>query len=140
MKNFLAVIAVLFCVHTSFGAFTVTEPVNKPVTETKAQKEKAMMEMVSKMSVKDYEMLTGKKMNFAERLVFKITKKRFAKKLAMAEGGSSGFNIGGFALGLLLGLIGVLIAYIFIKDANLIKWAWIGVGVLVVILLLGLAL
>ena len=140
MKKILVVIAVMFSVNISFGAFTVPEPVSKPVAETKAQTERAMMEMVSKMSVKDYEMLTGKKMNFADRLVFKITKKRFEKKLAMAEATSEGFNIGGFALGFLLGLIGVLIAYIFIKDSNLIKWAWIGLGVVVVITLLALAL
>lgn len=140
MKKILTIIAVLFCVNISFGAFTVTEPASKPAVETKAQKERATMEMVSKMSVKDYEVLTGKKMNFAERFVFKITKKRFEKKLARAEGTSEGFSIGGFALGFLLGLIGVLIAYIFIKDSNLIKWAWIGLGVVVVLALLAIAL
>lgn len=136
MKKILVVIAVLFSINISFAAFTVSEPIEKPAAETKAQKERAVMEMVVKMSVKDYEVLTGKKMNFAERLSFKITKKRFEKKLAMAEGTSSGFNIGGFALGFFLGLIGVLIAYVFIKDANLIKWSWIGAGALVVVLLL----
>lgn len=58
----------------------------------------------------------------------------------MAEGTSSGFNIGGFALGFFLGLIGVLIAYVFIKDANLIKWSWIGLGAVLVIILLAAAL
>jgi len=133
MKKILVVLAVLFTVNTCFGSFIVTEPAKKPAVETKAQREKAVMEMVSKMSVKDYEVLTGKKMNFAERFAFKITKKRFEKKLAMAEDLSSGFNIGGFALGFFLGLIGVLIAYIFIKDANLRKWSWIGLGVVVAI-------
>lgn len=136
MKKILVVVAVLFTVNISFGSFTLPIPAEKPAVETKAQKERAVMEMVSKMSVKDYEVLTGKKMNFLERFSFKITKKRFEKKLAMVEGTSSGFNIGGFALGFFLGLIGVLIAYIFIKDANLIKWSWIGVGVIVAIAIL----
>ncbi|MEJ7680816.1 MAG: hypothetical protein WKG06_23780 [Segetibacter sp.] len=99
-----------------------------------------MMEMVTKMSVKDYEVLTGKKMNFVERLSFKITKKRFEKKLAMAEGTSAGFNIGGFALGFLLSLLGVLIAYLVSKDTNLRKWAWIGFGASVVLYILLAAL
>ncbi len=140
MKKVLVVIAILFSVNISFAAFTVTQSVEKTAVETKAEKEKAVMKMVAKMSAKDYEVLTGKKMNFVERLAFKITKKRFEKKLAMAEGSSSGFNIGGFALGFFLGLIGVLIAYIFIKDPNLIKWSWIGLGTVLVIILLATAL
>ena len=48
---------------------------------------------------------------------------------------TSNFNIAGFVLGLLLNIIGVLIAYL-IGDRNLIKWAWIGFAVWIVILLL----
>lgn len=140
MKKILVVIAVLFSVNISFAAFTVLQPVANPAVETKAQKERAIMEMVTKMSVKDYEVLTGKKMNFIQRLGFKVTKKRFEKKLAMAEGITSGFNIGGFALGFFLGLIGVLIAYIASKDNNLRKWSWIGLGAVLVIVLLATAL
>lgn len=135
MKKILVVIAVLFSVNISFAAFTVLQPVANHVVETKAQRERATMEMVTKMSVKDYEVLTGKKMNFAQRLGFKITKKRFEKKLAMAESITDGFNIGGFALGFFLGLIGVLIAYIASKDKNLRKWSWIGLGAILVIVL-----
>lgn len=136
MKKFLVVVTILCSVNISFAAFTVTAPAEKQVVETKEQKEKALMEMVVKMSVKDYEVLTGKKMNFAERLGFKITKKRFEKKLAMAESLSSGFNIGGFLLGFFLGLIGVLIAYLVSKDSNLRKWSWIGLGAAAVIYLI----
>lgn len=141
MNKMLVVIAVLFSVNMSFAAFTVTAPAEKPAMETKAEKEKAVMEMVVRMSVKDYEALTGTKMNFAQRLAYKITKKRFAKKLEMAAGeSSSGFNTGGFALGFFLGLIGVLIAYVFFKDKNLRKWSWIGLGAAPVIVLLAILL
>ena len=58
----------------------------------------------------------------------------------MADG-TTGFHSGGFFLGLLVGLIGVIIAYI-IKDEkkkNRVKWAWIGWGVWVVIALILIA-
>jgi hypothetical protein len=55
------------------------------------------------------------------------------KKLRKAFSGdiTEGFHLGGFALGLFLFLIGVLIAYL-IKDGNhevRVKWAWIGAAV-----------
>ena len=52
---------------------------------------------------------------------------------------TSDFNIGGFVLGLLLSVIGVLIAYL-IGDTNVIKWAWIGFAVFLVIFLLAVLL
>ena len=55
--------------------------------------------------------------------------------------GRSGFNPGGFALGFFAGLIGVLIAYL-IKDdhkKNRTKWAWLGLGIAVVLTALAYA-
>jgi hypothetical protein len=98
---------------------------------------------LSLISVKDFQNLTGKKMNLVDRLSFKIAQKKlrgsintdgsFNKKKvekffnSAAEGGS-GFHLGGFILGLLLGLIGVLIAYLIKDDKKKarVKWAWIG--------------
>lgn len=51
---------------------------------------------------------------------------------------STGFHFGGFALGFFVGLIGVLIAYLIrgdeAVDRNRRKWAWIGFGVYVLLL------
>ncbi len=161
MKKFPILLALLLSLNVSNASFVLSKEkaltaqneksapglAEKNITNeaenggTKALQQRALMEKVVKMSVKDYEALSGKKMNFTERLAFKITKKRFQKKLEMADGSSSsGFNIGGFALGFFLGLIGVLIAYLFIKDDNLRKWAWIGVGTIVAIALLAAVL
>ena len=107
---------------------------------------------LSRMSVKDVELVSGRKMKFADRLTFRaaqhklrqqisrdgtIDSKKFIKKLNKAENGS-GFNLGGFALGFLLGLIGVLIAYLIKGDdqAARRKWAWIGFAIWVVIWLI----
>jgi hypothetical protein len=140
MKKILFVFVLFLTVNFSFAAFTVSKPVENPPELTKAEADRAMMEMVVKMSVKDYETLTGKKMSFTERLAFKVTKKRFEKQLLRAADVTAGFNIGGFALGLLLGVIGVILAHIFSKDTNLRKWSWIGLGVWVAIVLIAVVL
>jgi len=111
---------------------------------------------LSRMKVKDVENFTGKKMSFADRLAFKaaqrqlrknispdgtIDSKRLAKEMkkeAKKADGTTGFHLGGFALGFLLSLIGVLIAYLMNDDnkANRIKWSWIGAAVGLVFYLL----
>ena len=98
------------------------------------------------ISVKDFEELTHRKMKIWDKIQFKIGQKKLRNKIeadgtikspavekyakAMAADGDSGFHVGGFALGFLLGLIGVLIAYLINDDKkrNRIKWAWIGLG------------
>lgn len=134
MRKILVAIALMMTLNVSFAAFVVTKPAEKPVVETKEDRDRAMMEMVVKMSVKDYEKLRGKKMNFAEKFAFKMTKKRFEKQLKADD--STGFHVGAFILGFFVGIIGVLIAYLVSKDPNFRKWTWIGFGVGVVAYLL----
>lgn len=101
---------------------------------------------LSVIKVKDYERLSGKHLNFFERMTFRAGQKKlrnsFAadgtvtnKKLlkAMSNGDpSSGFNLGWLLLGFFLGLIGVLLSYILNGDEDVKrgrhKWAWIGFG------------
>ena len=78
------------------------------------------------MKVGDYEKMTGQKMGFFHRLEFKLAQKKLRssinedgtvnnkrlEKMARDIDGDTGFHLGGFVLGLLLGLIGVLIAYL----------------------------
>jgi len=98
---------------------------------------------LSRMSVKEFQAYTGKKMSFGNRLMFKAARaqlkkdinpdgtlntKKMAKLLTKGTDVTAGFHLGGFLLGLLLSLIGVLIAYL-IKDdlkPSRVKWAWIG--------------
>ena len=102
---------------------------------------------LSRISIKEVETLRGEKMKAFDRISFKAAQRqlkktinpdgtlsnKFVKKFQKAEG--TGFNLGGFALGFLLGLIGVLIAYLIKGDErkNRIKWAWIGFAVAVVL-------
>ena len=112
------------------------------------------LQELSTMKVGDYEKMTGQKMGFFHRLEFKLAQKKLRssinedgtvnnkrlEKMARDIDGDTGFHLGGFVLGLLLGLIGVLIAYLIRdeKHSNRVKWAWIGWGVWVVILILSL--
>lgn len=99
----------------------------------------------------DLEKLTGRKMNGGESYAFKVSQRKLKtginadgvvtnKKLSKAffAGNETGFHLGGFALGFLLGLIGVLIAYIINDEIkqNRRKWAWIGLGVVLVLSLI----
>lgn len=107
---------------------------------------------LSMMRIKEVEQVSGRKMTFGDRMTFKaaqrqlkknisadgtINSKSFAKKVKKVNG-ESGFHIGGFALGFLLGLIGVLIAYLINDDkkSTRVKWAWIGLGVVVLLAIL----
>jgi len=101
---------------------------------------------LSRISVKDYEALTGKKMKFINKVNFKIcqrqlktsinpdgtfSKKKMEKYFTKAGSGIGGLSLGGLALGLFLSLIGVLIAYLISGDnkKNRITWAWIGAAI-----------
>ncbi len=108
---------------------------------------------LSTISKVNLEKITGKTMSGAESFAFKSAQRKMnrginsegvvtSKKMKkMFYAGETGFHFGGFALGLFVGLTGVLIAYL-IKDdfkRNRVKWAWIGFGVGLVLAILLLA-
>ncbi|MFN2439785.1 MAG: hypothetical protein ABR503_11345, partial [Chitinophagaceae bacterium] len=131
--------------------FSATPTVEKPVLNAKNVKLRvgntgktiSLMEL-STINIKEFETLTNKKMKALDRVGFKLGQKKLRNKLEadgtikskaitkyaskMAQDGETGFHIGGFALGFLLGLIGVLIAYLINDDkkSNRVKWSWIG--------------
>jgi hypothetical protein len=156
MKQVILFLLFCFSLHTFSLNAAVAPTVGDPLAKEKAYQQKlAMLKKVASMNVKEFETFTGKHMNAVDRLLFKmgqrklrnsideqgnVSNKRLEKYLKKSsDNGSSGFHLGGFALGFLLGLIGVLIAYVAFKDdnkQNRIKWSWIGVGALIVLSLL----
>jgi hypothetical protein len=161
MKKILFLSAAMFLLASSFAS---TDVVVKP-SVVKASEifipigntgQKISLLDLSRMSIKDVQQFTGKKMKLADRMMFKaaqrqlkkninpdgtLDKNRIAKNLKKASDGTTGFHIGGFALGFLLGLIGVLIAYLINDDkkSNRVKWAWIGLAIWVVIVIIAVA-
>lgn len=104
---------------------------------------------LSRISISGVQAYTGRKMKFADRVIFRMAQKKLSQsidadgtindrklqKFMSKKDGTTGFHFGGFALGFFLGLIGVLIAYL-IKDdkkKNRVKWAWIGLAVIFVL-------
>ncbi len=159
MKKVLFFLAAVCLVLSSFAASLLTSPSPKKATEImipvgSSGKQISLMEL-SEIKIKDFEALTGRKMKLIDKVGFQLAQRdlrksinedgtinnkkleKFTKKVA----GDGGFHLGGFALGFLIGLIGVLIAYL-IKDEkkpNRVKWAWIGLaGVVVLYLILAL--
>lgn len=155
MKKVLTLLTAFCLLATTFASVSVTAPPKKaseifiPIGKTGQQ---ISLLDLSQISVKDYQQVTGKQMKLSEKVSFKlaqrelrqsinsdgtINNKKLEKALKKADG-TSGFHIGGFALGFLLGLIGVLIAYLINDDkkSQRTKYAWIGLGAAIVLYIL----
>ena len=101
----------------------------------------SLMEL-SQISVRDFEKLTGNKMKLGEKVKFKLgqrelrkninedgsfNSKKFENYFTVRGAARASIDLGGFALGLVLSLVGVLIAYVLAGDnKQFIKWTWIG--------------
>jgi hypothetical protein len=163
MKKFLGLLIALSLFATSFAKTNIVAP-KKPAKLNASQVlipigkngETISLLDLSRMKVKELEAMTGAKMKLADKLGFSIAQKQLRNsinsdgtinnkklsKIAAKADAGSGFHLGGFALGFLLGLIGVLIAYL-IKDdkkAARVKWAWLGLAAWLVIVLIAVIL
>jgi len=155
MRKFLFLGTALLFFSATFATTNVELPVLKadqvfiPIGKTG---QKISWAQLATISMTDLQALTGKKMNFIQRMNFRmaqskirksiatdgtIKSKKILKMVSKAKGGSgeTGFHLGGFALGFFLGIIGIVIAYVINDDykRNRVKWAWIGWGKLVVL-------
>ena len=138
------------------NAFIVTAPVKASDVKIPIGKtgKTISLQELSTISEKQFEIIAGKKLGFADKLMFKAAQRKI-KNSINSDGTINNkkiekfyrrnhdkpehyFNLGGFALGLFLLAIGVLIAYL-IKDdkqRSRITLAWIGFGVFAFIYLL----
>src|SRR5262245_18024140 len=128
MRKLLFLGTALLMFSATFAISNVTAPVLKadqlffPVGKSV---QKISYAQLATISMADLQALTGKKMNFIQRMNFKMAQKKMRKSIAVdgtiknkriakfftkkGSAGESGFHLGGFALGFLLWGIGVLI-------------------------------
>ena len=146
---FLAISLIAPAIASSILNPTSSNPTPVKASEIKIPIAKGKMISVLDLAyikVADYEKVTGKKMTFAKKIQFKLAQRKLRKSIN-ADGtfnnkklqkafqdemsGTTGFHLGGFALGFFLFVIGVLIAYLIDdeKKANRVKWSWIGAAV-----------
>jgi hypothetical protein len=159
MKKLVLLFFVFAFSLSSFSAPLLITPAKKPTISARdvlipigTSDKKISLYDLSTISTKDFQTITGKKMKLVEKVSFMIAQKKLRNSIN--EDGTfnqkriqkfffdceSGFHLGGFALGFLLGIIGVLIAYL-IKDEckpNRVKWAWIAFAIQAVIGLISL--
>ena len=157
MKKLLLCILCIGIYTISSGAFIVeiksTAGANEILPTFEKIKKQISLKERSGISLKGFETFDTRKMNFFERIVFKVMPMKLRKSIAgngdikkeklrklftrLDKGETSRFHLGGFILGLILGPVGVLISY-FIKDDHKrkrIKWAWIGFAAWVAIII-----
>jgi hypothetical protein len=149
----LLVLSLLFVFENNYAAVAPSSAI-LPASNSSSVKpgnpfKNFTVEQFLQLTPKKYKEITGKRMSLTQKLSLKYAQhkvKKMMKKgktIDMAaftkELDTSDFNIGGFVLGLLLGPIGILIAYL-IDDPLVIKWAWIGGIIWLGIVLLSLLL
>lgn len=131
-------------------SYALIAPSSTPAPSTEnATLSKMSVDDFLKLSPKKYRELTGEKLSLTQKLSLKLAQKELKKAIktkAFVDESikstaidTSDFNLGGFILGLLLSVVGVLIAYL-INDSTVIKWAWIGFGISAIIWLLAIIL
>jgi hypothetical protein len=148
--SMLAFALMIFSIHVTASSLPVPglEPVKKESTAVSPLANMSVNDFLA-LTPKKYKELTGEKLSITQKISLKLAQKKIKKAIKNNESidpsvkadavDTSDFNIGGFVLGLLLSVIGVLIAYL-IGDTSVIKWAWIGFGVFLVIFLLAVLL
>ena len=158
MKKILLTVAVFAMLLPAFAVTPVdpVAPVALKATAIRIPVGKAgqtvTLDELAHMKAREYGQLIGHKMNLFDRIGFSIAQRQLRnsintdgtvnrkalEKLAHMRDGETGFHLGGFALGFFLGLIGILIAYLINdeKKTNRVRWAWIGLGIWVLIVLI----
>jgi hypothetical protein len=116
---------------STFPILHKIELVEHPVQSTNIQFRIDQMKLFISLTPEKYGELRGKKLNFPEKLSFKVSHRRMKKMLKHYEYGDEPTTlqkISWLCQGLLLGPIALIVGYLFLKDEEreLIKWIWFG--------------
>ena len=147
MKKIFTSVLFLFFITQSFASVVASKDVGLNASDIflpigNSGKQISLAEL-SVISVKQYQLIAGKKLKLSEKIAFKISQKKLRNMISEDGTVSSKkfehaskkgffdaheFNIGGFLLGFFLSLTGVLISYFINDDAkeDRVYWAWRG--------------
>jgi len=124
---------------------TFIPPETESVTDAGLSKEAliqiAQLKQFSGMTLKQYEIARGRKLNFMERFAFHAAQRR-AKHLLKKHTYGDDFTflqkLSWFLKGFVLGPITLLLGYLLLQDEEreLIKWIWYGFAALIVTVLI----
>ncbi len=156
MKKMIVLIGLI-----AFSSSAYSRPTMSPATKDRLRADQVYLPVgssgqlislmdLSRISLKDFESLSGKKMKFLDKVNFKLgqrglkrsinpdgtfNKRSIEKYLTRPAGPGGGFSLVGLLLGLFLSLIGVLIAYVIAgaDKRSRVTWAWIGAAISFVI-------
>lgn len=120
--------------------FSVIKPVPSNETPTATIFKLVKVSEFVNLSVQEYSELTGKKLNFLQKLSFKLTKAKMKRDLKKnpdlkitdyinADGATFRLDALWLILGIIIGPLGVLIAYLTKQESYKITSTWIGFAV-----------
>lgn len=121
---------------SSIGTPNKTESVADAGLSKEALMQIAQMKQFAGMTLKQYEIVRGRKLNFIERFAFHAAQRR-AKHLLKKHTYGDDFTflqkLSWFLKGFVLGPIALLLGYLLLQDEEreLIKWIWYGFAALV---------
>lgn len=101
----------------------------------------AQMKAFAPMTIGEYKIARGKKLNFIERVAFHASQHRIKHLLKKHDYGDDFTflqKLSWFLRGFVFGPIAVLLGYLLLKDEDrgLIKWIWLGFAALIVMVLI----
>ncbi|MCB0705467.1 MAG: hypothetical protein KDC34_09170 [Saprospiraceae bacterium] len=123
MKNVHYVLMLLlFTPLIGFSAVNVEAPSLQHEVATSQWLNDLSVDEFLALSPRDIQEKTGKKVKLADRIALRLTQRQLKKNKSLDfgaayEDASGNFSIGGFLLGFFFGLIGVLIALLFGRNA-----------------------
>ncbi len=127
-------------VNMAYGFSIITPVDNAGLPASLATSKYLKASEFVKLSVKEFNVLTGKKLNFLQRVSFKMTKMKMKHDLKKnpdlkitdyvdGDGTTFRLDVLWLILGVLIGPIGVLLAYLTKQEKYKITSSWIGFGV-----------
>jgi hypothetical protein len=138
-----------YCVTNSISVSAIKQPIKADEIYLPVGKTGQFISLMdlSRISVKNFETLSGKKMKFFGKVNFKVGQRELKKSInrdgsfnqksikKYFTGPGGGFSLLGLALGFFLSLLGVLIAYVIAgaDKRSRVTWAWIGAAISLII-------